>query len=703
MDITLKINNQLTSSGIIRITDGIPTIHWDFTGLTVLDVDEYTGQIDSTTIVPQKMYELRIGTSHSSDLGNGDFYGDILQTGEIYTTDKFHRYAGRSLVRGTSYYGQIRVVDNLNRSSGWKTFRFRYNTLPVCLNASISPSNPTVNNDLVLNYTYYDADGDTETGTHIRWYRDGIHDEQYNNLTTIKSRYLQNGDIWYASIWPSDGYEYGPRSSTIQVTVKTSAPVVSTARILPTSPTENDILKVDCDFTGNLILSDSEIRWFINGEIDRDFNNKSEVRLDVQAGDTVKYEIKPNYSESYVSSNTVTISQGNFYVYDLRVDGRIKPLDVSTLTPTLSWRTYKPDNRDFSYVSIKVGKYYGDGSVYNTVIQSDEEKFTLPGNLLNRGQNYYISVSVNDTNSFDNYRVSYFRVNGIRWQDSVSNSTGWTIETSCVIDSTSQGAFDESKYQVIRAQDGTKFCEVRLYNQKLSFVSSSITYSDTLDTTGRNVILICGKGSNAKVFHNGVLVIDATGKLTQSSTSKLLEIGVGTQSTIIVNYHEINYTVTGSYDPTSSSSMSNIQFYNYVYFPYSEAKGFSIVTENGINKKVFGINPDDSDDSGAIWSIENGDAIDAEAVSRTFSPINKINVSKDDVYTVFAHSRGSAIFQGYYLSSTDYNNNLDFVSSQVYPDNSGWELIQNIGKSSVYFTTDGLNIDTSYSQTGDKQ
>ena len=58
------------------------------------------------------------------------------------------------------------------------------------------------------------------------------------------SSYLQSNDIWNADIYPSDGYEFGVRTTSIYVQVSKTSVTISDLKILPSYPNENDILKV---------------------------------------------------------------------------------------------------------------------------------------------------------------------------------------------------------------------------------------------------------------------------------------------------------------------------------------------------------------------------------------------------------------------------------------------------------------------------
>ena len=115
--------------------------------------------------------------------------------------------------------------------------------------------------------------------------------------------------------------------------------------------------------------------------------------------------------------------------------------------------------------------------------------------MLEKGRDYYIGIALSDTQTFDKYTISHFRVRGSRWEDDVSNSTGWTFEAMFVVETTAIS----DDYQVIRINDGSRFAEVRLYNNKISLISGSqIEYS--VVTTTNNFLTVAGKNNNIKIY-----------------------------------------------------------------------------------------------------------------------------------------------------------------------------------------------------------
>jgi len=386
------------------------------------------------------------------------------------------------------------------------------------------------------------------------------------------------------------------------------------------------------------------------------------------------------------------------------VDGKDEPLEVSTISPTVSWKVHKPYGKDVNYISIRIGTFYEANNIYSTIIQSDRKTFTIPINILNEGMDYYISIAISDTQVFSNYVSGHFRIKGSKWEENVNNSIGWTIETIFLIgdlETPTSGVFSESSYQVIRLNDGSRFGEVRIHDQKIGFVSEDFTLSEEVDTTGINVLTIVGKNDDIKIYLNRNLIINATGLYKQTSDIKSLDIGNPTGINFLINYKYFYYTTSGAYYPGISEEYSNIKFHNFIQFKNNEIVGLRGYVKNYYDYKVFGVNPDDTSESGSIYALVPGKIQTNSTVSRTFAPINKIKKSPDGKKIVFAHAKGMLIMTGYLINSFDYDidfynleENTDGSSIYTYPDSYGWQLVRDIAYNAGYFDDNGFNINT---------
>jgi len=707
--LTIKVDNRLTTpidlNAYVKIVNDRPVINWSFSTIKTVTIDEYTGLVDSTLEVDQLGYEIRIGTTISGgNIGTNLFIGNRVSTNFIYSKDKFWNYVGEPLERGRMYYGQIDVKDSAGRESGWVTFSFEYNSLPYVEDVRIKSTFPLVTDDLRVRYKYYDDGGDVEQGTILRWFKNNTYQKQFDNTFIIKSRFLQVDDIWSVDVLPSDGYEYGTRVTSPSVKIGQTETSVSGLEIFPRNPNENDILRAKYDYDGAVLDDVPSIRWFVNGQLVKRFNDLKFVRPTVIPGDSVKFEIKSQGSTIYSSSEEVEITYSDFVVHNILVDGKREPLRVSTISPTVSWKVYAPYNKSVNYVSIQIGTFYQADNIYSTIDQTDLEVFNIPINLLKMGVDYYITVSVSDTQTFNKYFSSHFRISGSRWNESVSNSVGWTIETLFILGDilqTSQEVYNETLYQVIRFNDGSRFGEVRIHSQRISFASEDFILSSELDTSSANVLTIVGKGDDVKIYLNRNLVIDGTGLFTQLSDKKTLEIGNTTGEDFIVNYKYFYYSISGAVYPGVSTEYSNIKFHNFLEFKDNETVALRSYVKDYTDHKIFGVNPDDVTESGSIYALVPGKKQEHSTVSRTFAPINKIKSSPDGKKIVVAHSKGASLITGYVISAFDYD--IDFYNLVLdadgniiytYPNNYTWELMQNIGYDAGYFEDDGFHINT---------
>jgi hypothetical protein len=97
------------------------------------------------------------------------------------------------------------------------------NTAPTVSNyeitAATTGSNIPVTEDLWLGYVYDDSDGDAESGTTVRWFKDSVEQVAWNDATTLPSSATFIGDSWNAKITPSDGIDIGIAYETASITI----------------------------------------------------------------------------------------------------------------------------------------------------------------------------------------------------------------------------------------------------------------------------------------------------------------------------------------------------------------------------------------------------------------------------------------------------------------------------------------------------
>lgn len=697
-ELIVKINNESTDSEV-RVLDPYFSINWHY-DKSVISVPDGQGSLLEQTFVEQSNYQVQVGYSNAL-LGSNGFTADIIDTGVVQSSKGQHICKSPRFVRGNVYYGQVKINDEAGQTSGWKTFSFRYNALPTVVSLSLSPSSPAVGTDLTLNYTYSDSDNDTESGTYIRWFRNGVHERTFDDSTFVQGTELQPGDEWYADIVPSDGYEFGRRSTTSKVNVLNDINTVEAegVRVLPEQPNTNDILRAEYIFKGK--EDRSAIRWYVNDLLQSDFNDVREPRLNVEENDRVYFTITPSdgfTSGTMLTSSNVVIKKAPYVVDNIRVEGRREPYSVLTLQPIITWLLQSSGQRNPDQIILRIGTAPGSDNILTKTFSGQIAKYQVEPSILNRGSDYWVSIAAIDSGDTPEYSISHFRTVGSRWSSTVDNQQGWTFEAAFSLDSESD--FDDSRYHSIFFQDGTYFGEVRIFSDRIGFKSSDeLLYSNPIDLSGIKTITVAAKNSNLKVYVDRQQVIDATGHYIRESASRKLQIGIpaGLESPLAVSFASVFYTTDRDYYPGKDSEFNDFIFYTYIDFPGNEITSVEGYTRGLSNDRLIGLNPHDENTGGSIVRLTSGLPVRYNTVNRTFSPINNISISSNQQYAVFAHARGAAIFNSYYIPRYDYD--LQFNSIANMPEKQNWSLVQNIG-SDVATLKDGLTIDTLFTNVG---
>ncbi|MHA2377554.1 MAG: hypothetical protein ACXAB9_15480, partial [Candidatus Thorarchaeota archaeon] len=85
------------------------------------------------------------------------------------------------------------------------------NTAPSASSLVISPGTPQTTDTLTASYTWTDPDNatDSESGSLIIWYKDGVLQGALNNSLTVGSSYVAKGEEWHFKVQPKDGSEFG--------------------------------------------------------------------------------------------------------------------------------------------------------------------------------------------------------------------------------------------------------------------------------------------------------------------------------------------------------------------------------------------------------------------------------------------------------------------------------------------------------------
>ncbi|MHA2304865.1 MAG: DUF2341 domain-containing protein, partial [Candidatus Hodarchaeales archaeon] len=137
------------------------------------------------------------------------------------------------------------------------------NTPPTITSAEITPTTPDTTSDLIIDYVYYDNDGDTENtpSRKVHWYKDDILQGFLNESTSLLAGNTTKGELWYYKIQVNDGTNSSITFTSSSVIITNSAPTASGLTISPSNPaTSNDLT---ASWTFNDVDGDSEISSFI--------------------------------------------------------------------------------------------------------------------------------------------------------------------------------------------------------------------------------------------------------------------------------------------------------------------------------------------------------------------------------------------------------------------------------------------------------
>ena len=232
------------------------------------------------------------------------------------------------------------------------------NNPPTATNVLLSPANPVTTDTLTLTYTFQDSDGDSESGTLIRWYKDGILESSRNDQMTVPSSLTSKGESWNVTVTPSDGTDDGAPVDSSNIVVANSIPFVNSAEITPTDALESDDLTLihlssDAD---NDIVAVSDTEWYVDGSKVSAFDGDTTIpSVAIRDGDVWYAKIRVNDGEvdsdwfttqdiTIGSDNTpptmvsVSISGGPFTtIDDLQATAQATDVDNDALTYEWDW------------------------------------------------------------------------------------------------------------------------------------------------------------------------------------------------------------------------------------------------------------------------------------------------------------------------------------------------------------------------------
>jgi parallel beta-helix repeat protein len=283
------------------------------------------------------------------------------------------------------------------------------NTPPSASNVDISPQNPGTVDDLVVDYAFYDEDGDLESDdTIIKWYRMRPGDIEFTYTgyqgKTLSSTFTTKEEIWKCEIIPHDGLNYGTNMfSLTEVTIGNSPPSASDPSISPSDPLTEDTLVATYDYSDlDLDVEDgTEISWFRDGAQVTSVNNQLTVPSSETQKDQVWYfKVKPRDGTNFgteVQSPVVTIKNSAPGAIGLEITPRF-PLGENNLTALYDYF----DEDDDMEVSQEI-RWYKNG--LHQIFYDD--KLQVEAAATEKGDLWYFTLRVFDGISYSDQNSSF--------------------------------------------------------------------------------------------------------------------------------------------------------------------------------------------------------------------------------------------------------------------------------------------------------
>jgi len=140
------------------------------------------------------------------------------------------------------------------------------NTAPVVSDVVVV-SNITSTDDLLIEWTATDDDGDEVVDEAIVWLKHGVEVEAAKDLNPLPASFTAKGDVWTALVSVWDGEAWSLQTSGPQITVENTPPRVDSVRL------ESPSFSALHDLTVNVTTADSDgdavtvtdVRWYVNG------------------------------------------------------------------------------------------------------------------------------------------------------------------------------------------------------------------------------------------------------------------------------------------------------------------------------------------------------------------------------------------------------------------------------------------------------
>ncbi len=270
------------------------------------------------------------------------------------------------------------------------------NSAPVAASLSISPADPNAGEALTASYAYSDADGDAQSGSEIRWFKNSVEQTAFLNRLTVPAGSTAKGDKWSFSVRPKDGTTFGTPLTSAEVPIANNAPLASSLAIQPAQPGTDDNLVAAYTYadTDGDPESGTEVRWFKNGtEAQAYFGLKTLPASATTKGESWYVTVRPRDGTDFgqlVTSTPVLILN----TPPRATNVNLSPLSPKATDPLVASYTYSDADGD-DQQSTELRWYRNDVEVTSLAGQ-----LTVPAGTAKAGETWYFTVKPKDGVAF---------------------------------------------------------------------------------------------------------------------------------------------------------------------------------------------------------------------------------------------------------------------------------------------------------------
>jgi len=248
--------------------------------------------------------------------------GSVYQTGNRKTANIL-TVPANVVVKGEVWKFAVIPHDGTTAGSEASTSVTIGNKPPSVENAKVTPTSPKTDDDLQAGYTFKDVDGDSESGTEIRWYKNDVNQPGLNNFTTVNRALTAKGELWYFMVKPNDGTDVGAEVKSASVTIGNTSPAASDLSLTPDAQAGGTVTAAYTwtDPDAGDTESGSKIEWFRKPAGGTTFSKFKEGTsetpgiLQVAAGNKGEqwyFTVEPKDGTDFGSKQTsVTVTVGN--------------------------------------------------------------------------------------------------------------------------------------------------------------------------------------------------------------------------------------------------------------------------------------------------------------------------------------------------------------------------------------------------------